>query len=308
MRLIINADDFGLDIDRDLGILWGVIRGYITSVSVIITPQCSTIRKILIWIIRKKASVGIHINLTDKPLVRYDPSELFSIPYKMDRAKFCFWRNALTNTLNIEKCREEISIQLDQFEKNYRFKPTHIDAHNHCNIFNPLLNETFQNEARQRNIPLRIPYECAAWIPSAWKEYWGCDDLEAFYTRSVDFINMKDQQYSFLFSHDTELYNYLCVHNGFECGIPFIGSTYGYFRTKEYLIAQLELIPAEQSVQLMVHPGFYFPWIKHRTPFSNKDRLDELNALARFIKRKDCGIKLFNHTLTDISDAPNLLS
>ena len=64
MKLIINADDFGIDIDRDIGIAYGVIKGYITSVSVITTNKIGIIRKILINIIRKRASVGIHINLT----------------------------------------------------------------------------------------------------------------------------------------------------------------------------------------------------------------------------------------------------
>ena len=51
MKIIINADDFGIDIDRDLGIFYGVIKGYVTSVSIIVTNKIGWFRKLLVCII-----------------------------------------------------------------------------------------------------------------------------------------------------------------------------------------------------------------------------------------------------------------
>ena len=89
MKIIINADEFGIDYDRDIGILYGVLKGYITSVSVIVTNKVSFFRKILICIIRRKASVGLHINLTDDPLTIYKADELYKKKYNLEK---CFRR------------------------------------------------------------------------------------------------------------------------------------------------------------------------------------------------------------------------
>ena len=55
MKIIVNADDFGMDIDRDFGIFYGVLKGYISSVSVVTTNKIGVIRKILVYIMKKRA-------------------------------------------------------------------------------------------------------------------------------------------------------------------------------------------------------------------------------------------------------------
>lgn len=84
IKLIINADDFGIDVDRDLGIAFGVLAGNITSVSVVVTNGVSWFRKKLVHLIYTKASVGIHVNLTDNPLSKYLMEDLCleQFPYK----------------------------------------------------------------------------------------------------------------------------------------------------------------------------------------------------------------------------------
>ena len=88
MKLIINADDFGIDLDRDFGIFYGVISGYISSVSIVVTNKIGLIRKILVSIMKRKASVGIHINLTDNPLIKYTMEEICEMNYDYKRRKY----------------------------------------------------------------------------------------------------------------------------------------------------------------------------------------------------------------------------
>lgn len=46
----------------------------------------------------------------------------------------------------------------------------------------------------------------------------------------------------------------------------------------------------------MTHPGFYCKFIKHKTKFSNKDRLIELKSLNKLRKKlKETNIKYVNY-------------
>lgn len=108
---------------------------------------------------KRKASVGIHINLTDNPLIKYTMEEICEMNYDYKRRKYVFWRNSIENKLNINKIKEEIEEQFDRFIKEYGFIPNHIDGHNHCNIFNKEVEKIFEEFSKTYNIHLRIPYE-----------------------------------------------------------------------------------------------------------------------------------------------------
>ena len=144
MKIILNADDFGIDIDRDFGILYGVIKGYISSVSVVVTNKIGLLRKIMIKLMRRKASIGIHINLTDEPLLNYRIKDLCDIEYNYNKMKYSFWKNAIFNTVNLKKIQKEIQSQIDKFQTSFKFFPEHIDGHNHCNIFNNQISNLFE--------------------------------------------------------------------------------------------------------------------------------------------------------------------
>ena len=76
---------------------------------------------------------------------------------------------------------------------------------------------------------------------------------------------------------------------------------FGYFRTADVLIEQLQEYQKEDIVQLMVHPGFYFPFFKHYSTFSSVQRLDELRCLHaahRYAKRH--GLKYITYTDKEI--------
>ncbi len=285
MKLIINADDFGIDIDRDIGIAYGVIKGYITSVSVITTNKIGIIRKILINIIRKRASVGIHINLTDNPLIAFNLENLISKEYNYKKSKFSFWRNSINNTINIKNIKKEIYKQLTKFVKEYKFFPNHIDGHNHCNIFNKEIEKIFEEISDKYRIHLRIPYEKLEDFDD--KSIRNNEFFNDYYKFKNKNITDKDiiENLEYFFKYDMYINNYFSDKNCKKDMINYIGTMYGYFREPNILYNQLLKFSDNDIIQIMVHPGFFWKIIKHKTPFSNKDRLLELNSL-KHLKNK----------------------
>lgn len=284
MKVIINADDFGIDIDRDIGIFYGVMKGYVTSVSVVVTNKIGVLRKLLIYIMRKRASIGIHINLTDNPLLKYNMEDFCIKNYNYERSKFSFWENAIKDTLNIEGIEKEINSQVDKFVKKYKFIPNHIDGHNHCNIFNKRVEMIFEKISSEYNIHLRIPYEelekfdrNLLYKNSFFKDFKILDN-----NINISYITSKLE---YFFKYDMLLNNYMCIKNGKKDKLYYIGTMYGYFRKVDVLVNQLLNVDNNDCVQVMTHPGFYWRSIRHKTKFSNYDRKLELESLKELKKQ-----------------------
>ncbi len=291
MKIIINADDFGVDIDRDFGILYGIIKGYITSVSVIVTNKIGLLRKIMIAIMRRKVSVGIHINLTDNPLAKYKMEELCYNDYEYKRPKYTFWRNCIEGTINIPKIEQEILEQVNKFIKNYKFIPHHIDGHNHCNIFNKEVEKIFEELATRNIIHLRIPYEELENFDSNLlenNEYF-CE-YEVFKNMNIN-MNVINQNIEEFFKYDMFLNNYFCnINCNYDKKSKFIGTMYGYFRQPQVLKDQLATFNDNDTVEIMTHPGFYWNFIHHNVNYSNIERAKELKSLKKlkkFLKGKN---------------------
>lgn len=294
MKIIINADDFGIDYDRDIGIFFGVLFGYITSVSVVVTNKINFFRKMLIFLIKKKASVGLHINLTDSPLINFDIKELYFQDYIYKKNKYIFWRNALNDEINLEKIQNEIECQFKKFIEKYGFVPSHLDGHNHCNIFNKNIHNLFCFFAKKYNLHIRIPYEKIT--PYDKKilmsnEYFKEIDLQFEHYSFNSLINC----YEKFIEYDMLLYNNICNEFKIKDDIIFIGTIYGYFRKTEVLYNQILGYKSEKVIQIMCHPGFYFSFLKHNTPFSNGDRICEYKVLRK-LKKKMLGEGLFEYS------------
>lgn len=296
MKVIINADDFGIDIDRDIGIFLGVIKGYITSVSVVVTNRIGLLRKLMIKIMRTKASIGIHINLTDDNLINYRVNDVCYYCYHYNKTKYSFWRNAIENTINITKIREEIKCQIDKFYSNYNFFPEHIDGHNHCNIFNKGIEKLFEKISLEHKIHLRIPYENIDLFDK--RLISNNNFFKEFYKFSEDEIDdeVLRSNYDYFFKYDMYLNNYMCIRNCKKDNIKYIGTMYGYFRKLDVLWNQLMKFNNNDVIQIMTHPGFYWKFIKHKTIFSNNDRVNEYKVLQDLkVKLKENNIECSNY-------------
>lgn len=296
MKVIINADDFGIDIDRDFGILWGVIRGCISSVSVVVTNRIGLLRKFMIKIMKIKASIGIHINLTDDNLVNYEVKDICYSCYHYKKAKYSFWRNAIEDTINVDKVEQEIKCQIDRFYTNYNFFPEHIDGHNHCNIFNKKIEAIFEKISLEYKIHLRIPYENLDLLDK--RIISNNNFFYEFYKFTEDKIDdeVLKKNYDYFFKYDMYLNNYMCVKNCKKDNIKYIGTMYGYFRGLDILWNQLIRFKKKDVIQIMTHPGFYWKFVNHKTIFSNNDRVKELKVLKDLkAKLKENNIECVNY-------------
>lgn len=71
----------------------------------------------------------------------------------------------------------------------------------------------------------------------------------------------------------------MCVKNCKKDSIKYIGTMYGYFRRSDILCNQLKKFKENDVIQIMTHPGFYWKFVKHKTIFSNNDRVKEFKVL-----------------------------
>lgn len=295
MKLIINADDFGVDYDRDIGIFYCVLRGYVSSVSVIVTNNIGVIRKLLIFIMKKKVSIGLHINLTDDPLLCCKSDELYSNKYTYKKGKYAFWRNSLEKTIDLNVIDKEITTQFEKFVKCFGFIPNHIDGHNHCNIFHMNVNKIFQHISKKYKIHLRIPYEIIneSDVRILKKDdYFQNFDINKQHSTIKSILN----KYDYYLKYDMLLYNSLCKKFNFKDKIFFLGTIYGYVRDSQFLFNQIYFNNNILLAQLMCHPGFFFPFFSHKSKFSNFDRLKELKSLKQLKKMiKDNNINIVSY-------------
>lgn len=155
MRLIINADDFGLTKSITDGIVDGIKAGVVTSTSLMVTMEAAE------YAINKALEnnidcVGLHINFTKgKPII---PNEHITD----ENGEFLHRSIQLTNpNLTYEDAYNEIQAQLKKVDElsNGKLKIDHLDTH-HFACSNENIRKAKIAIAKERNIPIRNEFEC----------------------------------------------------------------------------------------------------------------------------------------------------
>lgn len=154
MKLIINADDAGIDSARNQGIFETVDGGSVKSLSAVVNQGG--------WedlIARSKKfpylGIGLHFNLTaGKPLAK-DVKTLVNSQGDFFN-KFELFKKAMDETLEIKEIIREFKAQLKIFNKLGR-GPSHFDGHNHIHLL-PGIREAFF-EVVPAGSWVRFPYE-----------------------------------------------------------------------------------------------------------------------------------------------------
>lgn len=150
MRLIINADDFGLSKSISDGIVDGIKGGYITSTTVMVNMPYAE------YAIKKAiengiTSVGLHIVLTvGKPIIKNEKltdenGDFFYNKHQIDRTD-----------LKYEDVYNEIKAQINMFEKlsEGKLKPDHLDMHHHL-FDNDIIKRAVMDIAKEFLLPIR---------------------------------------------------------------------------------------------------------------------------------------------------------
>jgi predicted glycoside hydrolase/deacetylase ChbG (UPF0249 family) len=130
MRIIINADDFGLSIENNKSIMEAYKRGIISSSTLLANMEGFTDAVNLINTYKLHGQIGIHLNLSEgKPLT--DKIKRIKT-FTDNNGNFSFKRNT-----RIFLSKEEKRAVFDEFEEQLmtlircKIHPTHIDSHHH---------------------------------------------------------------------------------------------------------------------------------------------------------------------------------
>ena len=150
MKLIINADDFGLSKSITDGIIEGIRRGYITSTTLMVNMPYAeyAIKEALKHNIK---CIGLHINLTvGKPVI--DNPKLTD-----DNGVFLYNNKQVENkNLTYLDAYNEIMAQVQLVEKlsGGKLKLDHLDCH-HSLYLNKDIKKAINDVALKLNIPTR---------------------------------------------------------------------------------------------------------------------------------------------------------
>lgn len=150
MKLIINADDFGLSKSITDGIIEGILNGYITSTTIMANMRYAE------YAVKEAVKnnidcVGLHINLTvGKPLIKNDN-------LTDENGIFLYNKKQIENDkLSYVDVYNEIKAQIEKINlySNNKLKIDHLDFHHHL-IGNDNIRKAAIDIAKELNIPIR---------------------------------------------------------------------------------------------------------------------------------------------------------
>jgi len=270
-RLIVNADDFGLTKQVNLGIAQGFSRGIITSSTILMNSKFSEHAADLAK--KRNLDVGIHLNLAE-----FQPLSLTKKISKLIDKKGNFkpvlrmGYAASSSSLVRSQIQFELEAQIKKFN-SLGLKASHVDTHHWSSMF-PAINEIVLKLAKKYRISKA---RCAAETFS-WPLCFG------FKSTSLG-------------AHTSQFLKY--------CLIPTLSRTtksqfekyniqktdhyYGIMQTAakdplEYFTAVLKNLRTG-STELMVHPGFYSRDLDKLSWYGRERELELLALMNPKLKR-----------------------
>ena len=155
-NLIVNADDYNSDEEKNQGILEAAEKGIVTSVSVIanLPFKAESILKLQAVF---GPRLGIHLNLTKGAPITQRATTLVDGGGQFFKKKNA-WRRALLHQYNLKEVEREFAAQIYRLQE-LGINPDHLDGNNHLHIF-PGIAEVVARLARDFGIKrIRLPLE-----------------------------------------------------------------------------------------------------------------------------------------------------
>ncbi len=140
MRVLINADDFGMSEKIDEGIIEVASKGMIDSLSVSVINDLNFSRLEKLRQVVPTLSLGLHLNLTEG-LHKLTALEQLS----------------QEKNLRVDHFLNEMGEQLHAFRKSLGHTPHHLDSHQHFTYLSPTAFEAMLVLAQNEQIPIRSP-------------------------------------------------------------------------------------------------------------------------------------------------------
>jgi predicted glycoside hydrolase/deacetylase ChbG (UPF0249 family) len=250
-RLIVNADDYNTDSERNRGILQAGRSGMVSSVTVIANLPGGDGALAELKLVMG-ARIGIHLNLTSgRPLAPgqktlTDEAGIFF-------AKRAAWRRALLGAFDMKDVEREFAAQIERLAAA-GIAPDHIDGNNHIHVFPGIAGVTAALARRFGIARIRLPQERF----SRAGQWTGRNALKKY------IIGLLSRRARPLFE---------------RCGLRFTdhfaGIQFPVVTDTASLKAFLADLP-EGTTELMCHPGYR----NQANPFSTSERELELGALT----------------------------
>lgn len=156
MKIIVNADDFGLSEGVNYGIIDTYKYGILTSTTALVNGYAIG-HAVKLAHENPGLGIGIHFTLTfRKPVSR-------NFPYVDKEGNFLKYQelDAINATLDASIIYEEFQCQLEKFVELFGFYPDHIDSHHHVHMF-PVVKEVVLKIAKSIGVSVRgvdVPVE-----------------------------------------------------------------------------------------------------------------------------------------------------
>lgn len=199
MKLIINADDFGLSKSISDGIIEGIKSGYITSTSIMANMEYAK------YAIKEAVKnnidcIGLHINFTvGKPII--NNKNLVD-----DNGVFLYNKTQIENPkLTYEDAYNEIIAQIKIIDKysNGLLKIDHLDMHHHLSD-NENIKKATIDIAKEYNIPIRNMFDCDISKPDIL--------YENFTIKNVSIVSLEEMVIKY---NDKDIVVELMTHPGY---------------------------------------------------------------------------------------------
>lgn len=174
MKIIINADDFGLSEGVNYGIIDTYRYGILTSTTALVNGYAIG-HAVKLAHENKGLGIGIHFTLTfRKPLSR-------NFPYVDENGNFLKHHELqeINRSLEEDVIYEEFKVQLEKFVELFGFYPDHIDSHHHVHEF-PIVKSVVLRIAKELNVPVRgveVPVEL---------DFYDTNVTESYILESID--------------------------------------------------------------------------------------------------------------------------
>lgn len=235
MKLIINADDFGMSVGTTYGILSAMERGIVSSTTFMVnglaTELAASIAK------RNGLNVGLHFNIS---LFR----PLTDCPSLTEGGEFVKPKNLCGKRYDEKEIRKELQAQFDKFCQLMGKLPTHIDSHLYTHQKIAEVAKTVKAFAEEKQLPVR---DCAtANFPKV-------KFVDLFKITQNSFSAAEEKLSEVILSQKSETVAEIMVHPAFADDFLLQKSSYNLQRVYEYgAVTSLKVRQLIETLQIQL--------------------------------------------------------
>lgn len=154
--LIVNSDDYGMNVNVSRGIREAHLRGVVTSTTVMIGMPGAAEDVLIAQKETPNLGLGLHVTLAGKNMTPVLPPDQIPSLVRPD-GKFYdqpLWWD-LFDRFNADEITREVNAQFEKFVSVAGRLPTHIDSHYHAAYFNPVSLAAMRALALEHHLPMR---------------------------------------------------------------------------------------------------------------------------------------------------------